>query len=400
MLRYHRVTVFPVLILLLILLTGCVHRPFVTTPYPRWGEEIAIGPSGEEPLILRSISPPEPSQAPACVLLVHGMNEHIGRYGEVARFFSRRFFVAGFDHYAHGLSNPVLRLADRALAEGADRADVSDAYLAQSALTDLQPLRQTLGRALKSFMAQCDAQGHPQRPVFIVAHSLGGLVTASYLLDHQSESDLRKRLQGVVFLAPAFAVSEPPGWRGWLANPLIKLSFHAETHFLHPLNEPLPLLLLNQLFSLATVPVLDSLFEVFSWPGLRSLFTPVSPAWVTDYLTDSEEEKARLRADGWIVRRSLLRYVKGIEDEVVRLRRRMADFSLPYYLVYSERDPVTPGWGGEDFARVTLNHNPANEVLKLPDLPYHQHLFLKEPARTELLRKIEHWLERRLSMPD
>lgn len=400
MLRYHRVTVFPVLILLLILLTGCVHQPFVTAPYPRWGNEIAIEQSGEEPLILRFLSPPQPNQASACVLLVHGMNEHIGRYGEAAHFFSRRFFVAGFDHYAHGLSNPVLRRADQALAAGADRADVSDAYLAQSALTDLEPLRQTFALALRAFMAQCDAQGQPQRPVFIVAHSLGGLVTASYLLEHQSESDLRKRLQGVVFLAPAFAVSEPPGWRGWLANPLIKLSFHAETHFLHPQDEPLPLLLFNQLFSLMTVPVLDGLFEVFSWPGLRSLFTPVSPAWVTDYLTDSEEEKARLRADGWIVRRSLLRYVKGIEDEVVRLRRRMADFSLPYYLVYSERDPVTPGWGGEDFARVTLNHNPASEVLKLPDLPYHQHLFLKEPARTELLRKIEHWLERRLSMPD
>ncbi len=400
MLRYHRVTVFPVLILLLILLTGCVHQPFVTAPYPRWGNEIAIEQSGEEPLILRFLSPPQPNQASACVLLVHGMNEHIGRYGEAAHFFSRRFFVAGFDHYAHGLSNPVLRRADQALAAGADRADVSDAYLAQSALTDLEPLRQTFALALRAFMAQCDAQGQPQRPVFIVAHSLGGLVTASYLLEHQSESDLRKRLQGVVFLAPAFAVSEPPGWRGWLANPLIKLSFHAETHFLHPQDEPLPLLLFNQLFSLMTVPVLDGLFEVFSWPGLRSLFTPVSPAWVTDYLTDSEEEKARLRADGWIVRRSLLRYVKGIEDEVVRLRRQMADFSLPYYLIYSEMDPITPAWGDEDFARVTLQHDPASEVLKLPDLPYHQHLFLKEPARTELLRKIEHWLERRLSMPD
>lgn len=399
-LRHHRVIVFPVLILLLILLVGCVHRPFVTAPYPRWGNEIAIEQGGEEPLILRSLLPAEFSQASACVLLVHGMNEHIGRYSEVARYFSRRFFVAGFDHYAHGLSNPLLRHADRALAEGADRADVSDAYLAQSALHDLEPLRQTLDRALHAFMAQCDAQDQSQRPMFIVAHSLGGLVTASYLLDHQNESDLRERLRGVVFLAPAFAVSEPPGWRGWLANPLIKLSFHAETHFLHPQDEPLPLLLFNQLFSLVTVPVLDGLFDVLSWPGLRSLFTPISPAWVTDYLTDSEEEKARLRTDGWIVRRSLLRYVKSIEEEVVRFRRQMADFSIPYYLVYSEMDPITPAWGDEDFVRVTLQHDPANEVLKLPGLPYHQHVFLQEPLRTELLQKIEHWLERRLTVPD
>ncbi|MBX9916865.1 MAG: alpha/beta fold hydrolase [Nitrosomonas sp.] len=397
MLRCQRLTVFPVLILLLVMLAGCAHQPFVTVPYPRWGEEIVIDSSGgEEPLILRSLSPPEPSQASACVLLVHGMNEHIGRYGEVARYFSQRYFVAGFDHYAHGLSNPVLRRADQTLTEGADQADVSDAYLAQAALYDLEPLRQTLGRALQAFMAQCDAQDYSQRPVFIVAHSLGGLVTASYLLEHQNESDLRKRLQGVVFLAPAFAVSEPPGWRGWVANPLIKLFFHVETHFLHPQHEPLPLLLFNQLLSLVTVPVLDGLFEMFSWPGLRNFATPASPAWVTDYLTDSEEEKARLRADGWIVRRSLLRYVKGIEEEVVRFRRNMAGFSVPYYLIYSELDPITPAWGDEDFARVTLQHNPANEVLKLSGLPYHQHVFMQEPARTGLLQKIEQWLDRRL----
>lgn len=144
------------------------------------------------------------------------------------------------------------------------------------------------------------------------------------------------------------------------------------------------------------MPVLDGLFEVFSWPGLRNFASPISPAWVTDYLTDSEEEKARLRADGWIVRRSLLRYVKGIEAEVVHFRRHMAGFSIPYYLIYSELDPITPAWGGEDFARVTLQHNPANEVLKLPGLPYHQHVFLQEPARTGLLQKIEQWLDRRL----
>lgn len=392
----NHLTAVIVFSLLLIVLSGCVHRPFVTAPYPRWGNEIAIEQSDEEPLILRTL-PPQSAQASACVLLVHGMNEHIGRYGEVARYFSQRYFVAGFDHYAHGLSNPVLRRADQALAQGADQADVSDAYLAQSALYDLEPLRQMLDRALKAFMAQCDLHDGSQRPVFIVAHSLGGLVTASYLLKHQHESELLKRIQGVVFLAPAFAVSEPPGWRGWVANPLIKLSFHAETHFLHPQDEPLPLLLFNQLLSLVTVPVLDGLFEVFSWPGLRNFATPTSPAWVTDYLTDSEEQKARLRADSWIVRRSLLRYVKGIEAEVVHFRRHMAGFSIPYYLIYSEMDPITPAWGDEDFARVTLQHSSANEVLKLPGLPYHQHVFLQEPARTGLLQKIEHWLEHRLS---
>lgn len=394
LLKSHLTTLF-VFFLLLVTLSGCIHHPFVTAPYPRWGEETAIGQEGEEPLILRTLSSPRPDSSTACVLLVHGMNEHIGRYGEVARYFSRHFFVAGFDHYAHGLSNPVLRRADRMLAEGIERIDVGEAYLAQSALYDLEPLRQMFGRALKAFMAQCEAQDS-QQPVFIVAHSLGGLVTASYLLKYQNESDLIKRIQGVIFLAPAFAVSEPPGWRGWVANPLIKLSFYAETHFLHPHDEPLPLLLFNQLLSLVTVPVLDGLFEVLSWPGLRQFVTPVSPAWVTDYLTDSDIEKARLRADHWIVRRSLLRYVKGIEREIVNFRRQMADFSIPYYLIYAELDPITPAWGNEDFIAATLKHNSANKVRKLPGLVYHQHVFLKEPRRTELLDSIEQWVYRQI----
>lgn len=396
----HRKHFATILASMFLILSGCVHQKFVSEPYPRWGEESSIRQSGDSaPLILRTLFPLEPAKAPACVLLAHGMNEHIGRYGGVARYFARNFIVAGFDFYAHGLSNPVLQQADRALTGGAGGQDVSDAYWAQSALHDLEPMRRTLDQALRAAIALCDEQSDRERPVFIVAHSLGALVAASYLTQPRTESDPVdpiKRVQGVVFLAPAFAVSEPPGWRGWVANPLIKLSFYAETHFLQPHDEPLPLLLFNQLFSLVTVPVLDGLFEVLSWPGLRNFVTPISPAWVTDYLTDSEAEKARLRADGWIVRRSLLRYVKGIEEEIVHFRRNMSQFKVPYYLVYSEYDPITPAWGSMDFARATLQYDTDNEVLMLPHLHYHQHLFLAEPTRTELLRSIEHWINRRL----
>lgn len=395
--RKHPAIVVSIIFLMLVMLSGCVHQKFVSEPYPRWGDENRIDQSdGDGSLILRVLSPSEPIKARACVLLVHGMNEHIGRYGEVARYFARQFIVAGFDFYAHGLSNPLLQQADLALAGGAGRQDVSDAYLAQSSLHDLEPMRRTLDQALRKTIALCDEQSDSERPVFIVAHSLGALVTASYLMQIRNENDASKRVQGVVFLAPAFAVSEPPGWRGWLANPLIKLSFHAETHFLHPQNEPLPLLLFNQLLSLVTVPLLNGMFEVFSWPGLRSFLTPGAQAWVVDYLTDSEEEKARLRADGWIIRRGLLRFVKGIEAEIVRFRRQMGEFTMPYYLVYSEHDPITASWGNKDFARATLKHHADNDVLALPDLRYHQHLFLKEPARTELLKNIEQWMDRRL----
>lgn len=395
---FGQVMILTGMVLFLVPLSGCVHQKFANEPYPRWGKEVRIDSSdGDGPTILRTLSPQDSAKAPACILLVHGMNEHIGRYGEVARYFAQQFMVAGFDHYAHGLSNPVLRQADLALVSGASRQEVSDAYLAQTTLKDLKPLRRNLDRVLRETITQCDKEGKPGRPLFIVAHSLGALVTASYLIQLHNEVDLFRRVRGVIFLAPAFAASEPPGWRGWVTNPLIKLSFHAETHFLHPQDEPLPLLIFNQALALVTVPLLDGLFEMTSWLGLRSFLSPVSPDWVQDYLTDSEEEKARLRADGWIVRRTLLRFVKGIEAEIVHFRRHMAQFTIPYYLVYSEHDPITPAWGSKDFAHATLQHQPDNEILMFPNFEYHQHLFLKEPARTALMRNILQWMEHRLN---
>lgn len=385
-------------IFLLVMLTGCVHRQFVSAPYPEWGESHEFHPSDRSaPLILRSLMSPEPATAPACILLVHGMNEHIGRYGEVARYFARKFIVAGFDFYAHGLSNPVLRQANQALLVGVAKQDVSDAYTAQSELRDLEPLRRNLDQALRRLTALCDAQGEPGRPVYIVAHSLGALVTASFLVREHAEDDPLKRVHGVVFMAPGFAVSEPPGWRGWVANPLIKLSFHAETHFMNPHDEPWPVLAFNQLIAVFIAPVLDGIFDMLSLPGLRSVFSPVSPAWVRDYLTDSETEKARLRDDGWIVRRTLLRYVKGIEEEIVHFRRQMDQFTLPYLLIYSKHDPITPAWGNEDFIRATFPHHSHNDSVALPGLVYHQHLFLNEPLRTEILQKIEQWIHRHLA---
>lgn len=390
-------TTLAFIFLLLATLSGCVHRQFVTQPYPRWGEEISINHADDaNPLLLRILHPTDPSKAPACLLLVHGMDEYIGRYDEIAHYFAQRFIVGGFDLYAHGLSNPILQQADQALTAGTAQQDVSDAYLAQIPLYDLEPMRHSLSLALKRFIISCDEQGESDKPIFIVSHSLGSLIAASYLLSAQNESEPARRVQGIILLGPAFSVTEVPGWRGWLANPLIKLSFHAEEHFLNPQNEPLPLMIMNQIISLITVPLLDGIFEVLSWPGLRTLFTPVTPDWVVDYLTDSEAEKARIRADGWFIRRNLLRYVKGIEAEIVHFRRHMNEFTIPYYLIYSGHDPITPGWGSQNFVRATQQNHPDNELLPLPKLSHHEHLFSSQPLRDELLKKIEQWLNLRL----
>jgi len=390
-------------LLIIILSAGCTHSQFVNEPYPSWGKEYSIpesetdlGLMPNDSLILRVLTP-ERREPSACVLLVHGMNEYIGRYSDVAQYFSQHYVVAGFDYYAHGLSNTVLRQADRVLHDDTNKQDVSNAFLSQTILENLDPMRRDLNRALDKTVQICDRQTGTRKPVFIVAHSLGALITASYLLQHPNKHDSpAKRVTGVVFLGPGFAVSEPPGWRGWFANPLIKLSFHAETHFLNPHDEPFPLMAFNQILALMVVPILDGLFEMLSWPGIRHITTPTTPDWVANYLTDSEQEKKRLQADGWIIRRSLLRYVKIIENEIVLLRQHMDEFNLPYYLIYSAQDPITAAWGSEDFIEATLNNHPDNQNRLLSQSRFHQHLFLAQPTKDTLLENIEQWLNKRI----
>ncbi|MBK7363822.1 MAG: alpha/beta fold hydrolase [Nitrosomonas sp.] len=377
---------------------GCVHRQSVTEPYPRWGKEIEIrSHDNRDQLIVRMVHPAELQQAKACVLLVHGMNEYIGRYAAAAHFFAKNFLVAGFDLYAHGLSHPELFRADLALIGGAENREIEDIYLAQIPLNNLDRLRESLDMALQQLIALCDEYGRDGKPIFIVSHSLGSLVAASYLLQNQRNLAYAQRIAGIVFLGPAFAVTEVPGWRGWFANPFIKLSFHVEEHFLKPHNEPFPLMIANQAVSLMIAPVLDGIFEVLSWPGLRSLFTPTTPDWVVDYLTNDEQERVQIRVDGWLIRQTLLRYVKGIEAEIVAFRHQMSKFEWPYYLIYSEHDPITASWGNHDFAQATLHNHPDNQILAYSDLNHHEHLFSAQPLRNEILEKIEQWLDRRLT---
>jgi alpha-beta hydrolase superfamily lysophospholipase len=390
-----------ILVLVLSMLCGCAHQQFVTQAYLRWGKEIWLSRNDRGSLLpVRIQMPAQPEAAPGCLLIVHGMNEYVGRYGDIAAYFAKRFIVAGFDLYAHGLSNPTLLAADRAITEGASEFDVSDAYLAQASLRDLEPMRRDLDQVLRALIAVCDQRGKPGLPIFILSHSLGSLISASYLLEHAPGDDLRSRIQGIVFLGPAFSVTEVPGWRGYFQTPVVKLSFYAEEHFLRSHGEPLPLLIANQILALVTVPLLDGLFEALSWPGLRRVFSPTTPDWVPEYLSDWEEERARHRADGYIIRRSILRYVKGVEAEIVRFRRHMAGFATPYFLVYSGGDPITLAWGNHDFAAKTFDKHPDNQILPLVDKVHHEHLYSAPPLRDELLGKIEGWLDRRLSSID
>ena len=377
--------------------SGCAHQQTVTVEYPIWGEERYLN-SGNTGSIrhMQFLMPAQPDAARACLLIVHGMNEHIGRYHNIARYFADRFIVAGTDMTAHGLSNPVLLKAHKSIESGASAYDARRAYLEQAQLRDLQPMRIDLEQALGYLIKRCDQlSGSNPRPVFILSHSLGSLVSASYLLQTKNEA-LKSRIKGIILSGPAFSVTEVPGWRGWFQNPFIAFTFHTHEHFLNPHDEPLPLLLFNQFLALITVPLQDGIIELVSLPGLRNLFSPVVPLWVEQYLSDSEEERIRQRNDNYIIRRSVMHYVLGVEQEIIRFRRNMAGFDTPYLLIYSEQDPITPAWGNIDFAAVTRNNHQHNELMPLTGKSHHEQLFSTPALRGQILHKIDNWIERRM----
>ena len=109
----------------------------------------------------------------AVLLIVHGLAEHSGRYMNlVNRFVPLGYAVYGIDHVGHGRSEGRRLYVERFV----DYTEPLKTY---------------------SDMARC---WQPDKPVFLVGHSMGGLIGALYLIAHQEE------LAGAVLSGPAVKV--------------------------------------------------------------------------------------------------------------------------------------------------------------------------------------------------
>ncbi len=374
------------------LINACSQPKRLDRPYPLWGNPVYLNAGKPHQRLLQIKTPSSPDTAAACLLIVHGMNEYSGRYTHVADYFADRYIVAAIDLTAHGLSNPVFAQGQKALPT---KVDISDAFLEQAQLRDLQAMRDDFDQALHYLLKHCQQQRtNKPLPLFILSHSLGSLVSASYLIDQ--DAILKQQIAGIIFTGPAFSVTRVPGWRGWLQNPFIRFSYHTHKHFLNPHNEALPLLLFNQLLALITVPLQDGIIEMLSLPGFRQLFSPSTPDWVINYLSNWEQERAYHRQDPYIIRRSLLRYVLAVEKEVIRFQEKMANFDLPYLLIYSEHDPITPAWGSLDFAASNQEKHPDNDVMPLLNESHHEQLFSTPELRHIVLQRISFWINHRI----
>jgi alpha-beta hydrolase superfamily lysophospholipase len=118
------------------------------------------------------------------VLLAHGYGEHVGRYEHVAALLTGRGAVVyGPDHLGHGTSE-----GERALVTDFERV-VDDLHAVES-------------RA---------REDHPDLPVVLIGHSMGGLIAIRYAQRHGDG------LAGLVLSAPVAGLGAI--FREWLAAP-------------------------------------------------------------------------------------------------------------------------------------------------------------------------------------
>ncbi len=248
----------------------------------------------------------------AALLIVHGLAEHSGRYMNVVNHFvPRGYAVYGVDHYGHG------------------KSDGTRCYVKRfEAFTNTLKIYSDMIR-----------ERQPERPIYLVGHSMGGLIGAAYLLDHQQE------LNGAILSGPAVKLPEN-------ISPLAILA--------------------GKLFS-ALMPKFGRMQleaeGVCRDPG-------VVKAYVADPLVHSGKVTARLAGE----------LLKAMQ----RVTREAPAITLPIMIIQGGADRlVTP-----DNARMLYDKvGSEDKTLKVYDGLYHE--VFNEPEHEQVLGDVEMWLERR-----
>ncbi|MBN7799034.1 alpha/beta hydrolase [Parahaliea mediterranea] len=255
---------------------------------------------------------PPLGQARGVILLVHGLGEHSGRYQGFADYLCPRgFAVVAPDHPGHGESPGTRSHIDR--------------------FEDFFPPLDKLGAAI--------ARWYPDLPRFLVGHSMGGLIAARYLLDHQ------RQFAGAAFSGAALAVPDSP---------------------------PKILLWINRLLS--------RLFPRLGLMQLDASEVSRDPEVVRAYRDDPLVHDGKVSA----------RLVNELFRTMGEVEARRAELVLPVLVMHGEADVMTAASGSAAFH---AGIGSTDKTLCLYPGLYHE--IFNEPERLEVLEELADWLERR-----
>ena len=268
--------------------------------------------AGGHSLYFRYWEPEE--QARAIILLVHGAGEHCTRYQHLAEYFSSRgYAIAGFDHIGHGKSDGQYGFVERF----------------DDHLESLGNFRQQLERDF------------PGLPVILLGHSMGGLISSLYLLQHQHQ-----------FIGCA------------LSGPAIK------TDLQPPAIQILLIRLLSRLAPKLGVLQLDA-------AGVSR-----DQVVVDDYCADPLVFHGKMSA----------RMVAEMFAGMNRIQEQAAKISLPLLLLHGGGDVMTAPSGSQ-----FLHDHVSSKEKTLKIYPGLYHEIFNEPEQQEVFADLLGWCEERLA---
>ena len=251
--------------------------------------------------------------ARALVLVVHGAGEHSDRYQHLAeQFTGRGYAVAALDHPNHGRSGGRYGHVDR-----------FDDFL------------ETLG----VFHRRASAD-FPGLPLFLLGHSMGGLIGSLYLLRHQQD------FRGCVLSGPAIKTDIEPG----------KMQ-----------------MLLIRLLS-AVAPTLGVL-------QLDANGVSRDPDVVARYVNDPLVNHGKMSA----------RKVSELFHGMNHIQQHAGEITLPMLLLHGEADSMASAEGSRFLA---AHISSPDKTLKIYPGLYHE--IFNEPEREQVLADVLDWCDSHL----
>jgi alpha-beta hydrolase superfamily lysophospholipase len=250
----------------------------------------------------------------AVVVLIHGLGEHCQRYEHLAADLNQAgYSLSSMDLPGHGKSDGI-------------RGHIDSFEVFEKAVLELY------SRTKKS---------HPDTPIFLLGHSMGGLIAAQLLLNHQD------KFQGAMLSGAAIqSPQEPPAWQ------------------------------------VAIIKIVAMLFPKAKMLALDASAVSRDPAVVEKYMADPMVSKEKLSAQ----------FLISMTDAMQHCKDHAASISLPLKIMHGSADVMTAPSGSQFLHNSVAS---SDKQVTIYDGLYHE--IFNEPEGETIFAEMVSWMDARIT---
>lgn len=246
----------------------------------------------------------------AAVMLIHGLGEHCQRYDALAAALNK----AGYAVYSMDLPNHGKSDGQKG------HIDSFDDFLNAASVLYLRIQQQQVNT-----------------PVFLLGHSMGGLISTRYLIEHQ------EKFNGAILSGPAIQSPQaPPSWQ------------------------------------LAIIKLISKIAPKLGMLELDANLVSRDPAVVKDYIDDPLVNDNKLSA------KLLVEFFRGMEE----VEKGAAKIDLPLLIMHGAEDKLTAPQGSQ-----WLHDSVSSTDKKLHIYPELFHEIFNEPEAPSVYADVVSWLD-------